>query len=222
MPWWEVLLRLLLAAVVAGVIGLDRELRAKPAGLRTNLVVGLAAAAFGIVSESAFDVTRGYDPSRVAAEVVSGIGFIGAGVIFAARGRPHGLTTAAAMWGAAAAGLAVGVGEEIVGIGVAVITWVALLPLDWIGNRVLRGRRKVDVVVLAVVDDLPAAQRVRAAIREARLSLGYLDLDPFGPHVRLAASLRGSVDDIAEVVVRLQDDHGVRFVSEERVASEER
>ncbi len=107
--------RLVLAAALSGLIGLEREIRQKDAGLRTHLLVGLGGALVMMVSQYGFsDVvvkdTVILDPSRVAAQVVSGIGFLGAGVIFVSRRGVHGLTTAAGVWLAAGIGLAVGAG----------------------------------------------------------------------------------------------------------------
>jgi putative Mg2+ transporter-C (MgtC) family protein len=113
---WSHQLTLLAAAFgLSSVIGLERELRQKSAGLRTHTLVGVGAAVFMLVSKYGFSdvVTPGtvsLDPSRVAAQVVSGIGFIGAGVIFVKRAGVRGLTTAAAVWLTASVGLAAGAG----------------------------------------------------------------------------------------------------------------
>ena len=108
-------MRLLAAVALASIIGLERRLRYKSAGLRTHAIVGLAAALIMIVSQHGFDevVQAGritLDPSRVAAQVVSGIGFLGAGLIFVRRDSVRGLTTAAGVWLCAAVGLACGAG----------------------------------------------------------------------------------------------------------------
>ena len=107
------LLDLGLALALAAAVGLDQEIRGKDAGLRTNTLVGLASAVFVELSKYGFaNVPNAHqaDPSRVAAQIVSGIGFIGAGIIFVQRGNVHGLTTAAAVWLTAAVGAAAGAG----------------------------------------------------------------------------------------------------------------
>jgi len=107
------LLDLGVALALAAAVGLDQEIRGKDAGLRTNTLVGLASAVFVELSKYGFaDVPNAHqaDPSRVAAQIVSGIGFIGAGIIFVQRGSVHGLTTAAAVWLTAAVGAAAGAG----------------------------------------------------------------------------------------------------------------
>jgi putative Mg2+ transporter-C (MgtC) family protein len=118
---WDLLWRLGLALVLSTVIGVEREIRQKNAGMRTYALVGTGAALFMLVSSYGFaDVLESklvvLDPSRVAAQVVSGIGFIGAGLIFVQRGNVRGLTTAAGVWATAGVGLAAGGDLPIVAI----------------------------------------------------------------------------------------------------------
>lgn len=112
--WLDVTLRLLLAIALGAVIGYQRERSSKAAGLRTHTLISLGAAVFTVVS--IFGFSGAVDPSRVAAGVVAGIGFIGAGVIFRGMGgdRVAGLTTAASIWASAAVGLAAGAGMWLV------------------------------------------------------------------------------------------------------------
>jgi putative Mg2+ transporter-C (MgtC) family protein len=112
---WKQVGELALAFLLASLIGLERELKQKSAGLRTHTIVGVGAALFMLVSKYGFnDVLIAnrvvLDPSRVAAQIVSGIGFIGAGLIFVRRDSVRGLTTAAAIWLTAAVGAAAGAG----------------------------------------------------------------------------------------------------------------
>ncbi len=118
---WELLWRLGLALVLSTVIGLEREWRQKSAGLRTYTLVGLGSALFLLVSEFGFfdELERGevvLDPSRVAAQIVSGIGFIGGGLIFVRRDSVRGLTTAAGVWLVAAVGMAAGAGLAVLAV----------------------------------------------------------------------------------------------------------
>jgi putative Mg2+ transporter-C (MgtC) family protein len=109
--WPEVLLRLFVAAVLGGAIGLERELRERQAGLRTHLVVSVGAALFTLVSAYGFAGFDGkVDPTRIAAQVVTGIGFLGAGAIIRQGLSVRGLTTAASLWLVAAIGMASGAG----------------------------------------------------------------------------------------------------------------
>ena len=128
---WDCIFRLLLAGVLGGVIGWDREYRAKEAGLRTHFLVALGSAVIMIVSQYGFaDVLAkpgyGLDPSRVAAQVVSGIGFIGAGTILIQKQFVRGLTTAAGLWATSGIGLAVGGGMYWIGVFAMILTLIGL------------------------------------------------------------------------------------------------
>lgn len=118
----EFLLRLLLSAALGALVGLERSKRRKEAGIRTHCIIACTSALFMIVSKYAFldclniDGLRGADPARIAAQVVSGISFLGAGVIFKNGNSIRGLTTAAGMWGTAAVGMAIGAGMYWVGL----------------------------------------------------------------------------------------------------------
>ena len=118
---WVMIFRLVAAGFLGGLIGLEREFRAKEAGVRTHFIVALGSALFMIISEFAFDGKQ-HDAARVAAQVVSGIGFIGAGVIIFQRNVVRGVTTAAGLWVAAAIGLACGDGMYPVAIAATVLT----------------------------------------------------------------------------------------------------
>ena len=115
-PWLDMTLRLLLAIALGAIIGYQRERANKAAGLRTHILICMGAALFTVVS--IFGFSGAVDPSRVAAGVVAGVGFIGAGVIFRGMGgdRVAGLTTAASIWAAAAVGLAAGAGLWLIAV----------------------------------------------------------------------------------------------------------
>jgi putative Mg2+ transporter-C (MgtC) family protein len=131
-PQWEALLRVLLAGVVAIVVGIEREREGKPAGARTYGLVAMGAAIFTVVGIYGFGV--GDPGARIAAQIVTGIGFIGAGTILHMRRRVVGLTTAAGMWVAAGIGMAIGSGLYIIGIGAAVALFLLLqfLRPEWL------------------------------------------------------------------------------------------
>ncbi len=126
---WDWPVRIALALALSGVLGFEREARQKSAGLRTHMLVGMGAAVFTLVSLD----FPGADPARVAAQVVTGIGFIGAGVIFRRGATVRGLTTAANLWVVAAIGVAVGLGrlaEASLATGVALVVLAFLRILD--------------------------------------------------------------------------------------------
>lgn len=120
------LFSLTLAAVLGSLIGMERERRDEAAGLRTHMLVSMGACLFTILSHMAFSAG---DPSRVAAQVVVGVGFLGAGVIYRDENKVHSLTTAAGIWMAAAIGMAVGMNAWLLAIGTTVIVWIVLAVL---------------------------------------------------------------------------------------------
>ncbi len=129
MEWSQELLmscHILLAAFLGALIGLERETRVGLAGIRTHATVALGACLFGIIS---MNISGPADPSRIAAQIVSGIGFLGAGVILRDRGRVRGLTTAATLWATASVGLAIANHMYILGI-TATILIIAILSLQ--------------------------------------------------------------------------------------------
>jgi putative Mg2+ transporter-C (MgtC) family protein len=149
LPLWEGVARLLLIVVLAGAIGLERELRDHEAGLRTHMLVGLGATLFVIVGNFAWsgldfgnDVGVVLDPSRVVAYVITGIGFLGAGTIIKHGTNVKGLTTAASLWLVAAIGVAVGAGQYGLGVISTAIVLLSLWPLKRLARAVgIRAQR---------------------------------------------------------------------------------
>jgi putative Mg2+ transporter-C (MgtC) family protein len=136
---WDLIWRLGLALLLSAAIGLDRELRQKAAGLRTYTLVGLGAALFLLISKYGFFDVLGedvvLDPSRVAAQIVSGIGFIGAGLIFVRRDSVRGLTTAAGVWLTAAVGAAAGASLPVLAIATTVAYFTVVYVLAPLARR---------------------------------------------------------------------------------------
>jgi len=141
---WDALLRLAVAAALGAAVGVERELREREAGIRTHLLVSLGSALFTIVSAYGFheflvnggSVVRA-DPTRIAAQIVTGIGFLGAGAIIREGLSVRGLTTAATLWVVAALGMASGAGYYWPAIAATAITIFALGPLRIVAYRVL-------------------------------------------------------------------------------------
>ena len=125
--------RLLAAAILGAVVGFERERHDHPAGMRTHLLVCVGAAAFTVLSIYTFGDRS--DPGRVAAQIVTGIGFLGAGSILKSGGTIQGLTTAASLWVVAAVGMAAGAGAWGVAIATTVIVIVSLGPLQAVERR---------------------------------------------------------------------------------------
>ena len=134
-------LRLTVGLVLGAIIGFERELHRQPAGFRTHSLVSLGAALFTVVSAFGFSGSN-VDPTRIAAQIVSGIGFIGAGTILQYRGHIRGLTTAASLWSVAAIGTAAGAGLFVVAITGTVLILVILSLLDQV-EEITRRRFRV-------------------------------------------------------------------------------
>jgi putative Mg2+ transporter-C (MgtC) family protein len=150
--WDETFLRLVVAAALGGVIGLERELDEKAAGLRTHMLVSVGSGLFTLVGAYGFSEffdgnTVSFDPSRVAAQIVTGIGFLGAGVIFRQGFTVRGLTSAASLWLVAAIGMAAGAGYWKGAVIATVVAIVSLRPLEWLKERMIPQRAATRMVV---------------------------------------------------------------------------
>ncbi len=173
----EMLLRLLLASVFGGLIGLEREVHGRPAGFRTHLLVSLGSCLFSLSSIEFYrmygnfsgTVPVGVDAARIAAQVVSGIGFLGAGAIIKERASIRGLTTAACLWVAAAVGLACGTGMYLAALVVTVLAVINLLLLKKVENRL---RRDTYVSVKVWSKDVEGQlERIRQLLSDCRMEV---------------------------------------------------
>jgi len=158
---WEMLLRLVVAGLCGALIGFERKSRLKEAGLRTHFVVAVGSALIMIVSKYGFmdllDVSQriSIDPSRIAAQVVSGIGFLGAGTIIVQRQSVRGLTTAAGLWSTAGIGLAIGAGMYLIGFGGTVLILLGLEIFDRGLSFIIRRKPKL----LVEINDVAGAMQ---------------------------------------------------------------
>ena len=155
-PTLEFLIRLLVASLIGALIGFERKYRAKGAGIGTHVLVAIGAALFMIVSQHGFEGAPRFDAARVAAGVVSGIGFLGGGIIIKQQNRVSGLTTAAGLWVTAAMGLSVGSGMYVLGVG------ASLIVLFWADITHLMTRKigKRQVTVSMTSNDRNALKEV--------------------------------------------------------------
>lgn len=208
---WDLLWRLALALALSGAIGLERELNQKSAGLRTYTVVGVGAALFMLISQYGFfGVLKAntviLDPSRVAAQIVSGIGFIGAGLIFVRRDTVvKGLTTAAGIWLTAAIGAAAAADLPVLAVAATVgyfIIVYAISPLI----ALLPGSPAAPRLTIAYEDGRGVLRRVLAACSAHEFKVGDVDVDRLSPErrgdrdsvgVELQLHGRGSVTELA-------------------------
>jgi putative Mg2+ transporter-C (MgtC) family protein len=215
--WDEALLRLALAAILGGLIGVERELREREAGLRTHLLVSLGSALFTIVGAYGFhaflasgqSVVRA-DPTRIAAQIVTGIGFLGAGAIIRQGLSVRGLTTAATLWVVAAVGLAAGAGYYSAAVITTALVLLALYPLRIMAYRILRRFRPEDGRLLVelpageppgeVIDEVErAGARVESIVVSQEGDRRRLELDLALPRGVAAPVLVGRVADVPNV-----------------------
>lgn len=142
----EYFFRILLAGVCGAVIGLERRKRFKDAGIRTHLILSIGCAVIMIVSKYAFNDVGDFDAARVASNIITGVGFLGAGVIFVKSGSVRGLTTAAGIWTTAAIGMAIGAGFYLLGIGVSAL----LVLLQLLLYRMVPALESIEVAELLI------------------------------------------------------------------------
>ncbi|MFH1826506.1 MAG: MgtC/SapB family protein [bacterium] len=140
----SVMVNLVVAFILGGVIGWLREKEGKSAGLRTHILVSVGSALFMIISGGMVSLSGLADPGRIAAGVVTGIGFIGAGCILQARGGVRGITTAASIWVVSAIGVAAGMGLYVGAVTVTIITALTLEPLGKIEKRILKSKDSLE------------------------------------------------------------------------------
>ena len=179
LSWEEILLRVALAAALGGVLGLERELREREAGLRTHLLVSVGSALFTLVSAYGFhaflasgqNVVRA-DPSRIAAQIVTGIGFLGAGAIIRQGLSVRGLTTAATLWVVAAIGLAAGAGYYSAAV---ITTGVALFSLWPLRIAAFHVMRRVRAETGRLLVQLPTGESPAPVIEELERRGGRIE-----------------------------------------------
>ena len=162
---WDLILRLFLGGMMGGLIGLEREFRAKEAGFRTHFIVALGSALFMMISQLAF--SGRFDAARVAAQVVSGIGFIGAGVIIFQKNMVRGVTTAAGLWVAAAIGLACGGGLYWLAGAATLMTVICLEMMHLVHRHIAEKVVEVTLSSDGETDPLAVLEKVKASKLQA-------------------------------------------------------
>jgi putative Mg2+ transporter-C (MgtC) family protein len=205
----EFLIRMLLASLLGGLIGFERDIHGRAAGLRTHILVSLGAAVFTILSEivsqSVSASSFPADPARIAAQVVSGIGFLGAGVILKEGANVRGLTTAACLWSAAAIGMAAGSGYHEIAIATTGISLVSLILLKFFERfyakdtyRILSIRTSLDVDASQIIE----------IVKDKRVKISNCDIEKNYETGTLLTKLslrlhyRGMADKLAHGIIK--------------------
>ena len=188
---FELLGRLLLAAVLGGAIGAERELNDQAAGLRTHMLLTIGACLFTLISAYGFGGGVGTDPSRLAAQIVTGIGFLGGGAIVRHGLTVKGLTTAASIWATASVGVAIGAGSYVLGIGGAALVVGTLFGLRRVSGVLQRWGVSREEFVLATVPGFDV-KRVVDIVRSERVDLRGLEhlQDDDGDRIVILVKLR--------------------------------
>ena len=211
----ELLGRLLLAAVLGGAIGAERELNDQAAGLRTHMLLTIGACLFTLVSAYGFGAGP-RDPSRLAAQIVTGIGFLGGGAIVRHGLTVKGLTTAASIWATASVGVAIGAGQYVLGVGGAALVSVTLLGLRRVGALLQRWGVSREALVLTTRPGFDV-QQIMEAVQGERVELRGLDRQEGDGEDQIALVVklrpRYRTEQLLDVLGRLD---GVRQVEWER------
>jgi putative Mg2+ transporter-C (MgtC) family protein len=220
LPQLEYLIRILIACLCGGLIGIERTLRQKDAGFRTHVIVALGASLMMVVSKYGFadSLAAGYDPSpeRIASNIITGISFLGAGMIFVRGANIKGLTTAAGVWSTAAVAMAIGAGMYITGIVSSVIIVViqVLFHTFLIGfDKVLANDRTTEMVIRA--DNSPKLiADIKNILTENGFSIGSTKVELNGDGtLTVALTLKSQKHAELENAVELINQKGVKTVS---------
>ncbi|MFD9669028.1 MgtC/SapB family protein [Rhodococcus sp. NPDC059968] len=200
--WWQMLAVLSVAVVLSTAVGMERQLRQKSAGMRTHTLVGLGAALFMIVSKYGFSdvLAEGLvtlDPSRVAGQIVSGIGFIGAGLVFVRRNKVRGLTTAASIWLTAAIGTASGAGLILPAVFVTGCHFVIAFAYPVVVRSTRLGKSSQHLLRVRYADGTGALRRIISACTEHGLAVqGFTTRHPDADNGGVLTRLRDNLDTV--------------------------
>ncbi len=184
----ELLGILVLAVVLGGIVGFEREVSGKPAGLRTNILICVGAALFTRLSQSMAEFVG--DPSRIAAQIVTGVGFLGAGTILHSRGYILGLTSAATIWLVAAIGMAIGAGAIMEAVGATVLVVIVLTVLGRLEDFI-KTHQELSRVKLEIEPDPKRVSALRQIVEAAGLHVHSLHSEHRGDHIVVEIAMRG-------------------------------
>lgn len=213
---WRQAAELGLALVLSAVIGLEREIRQKSAGLRTHTLVGVGAALFMLISKYGFtDVLQPgrvvLDPSRVAAQIVTGVGFLGAGLIFVRRDSVRGLTTAAAIWVTAAIGAASGAGLPVLAVLTTVIYFLVALGFPMITRRLPHSSTAISALRVRYPDGRGILRDVLREATERGFAIDSISTEPIGYQRTSSGQTTTTERPMAEVTLHV---HGRNSVNQ--------
>jgi putative Mg2+ transporter-C (MgtC) family protein len=218
----EIILRLLLGTLLGGIIGFERQTHGRPAGFRTQLLVCVACVLLMIISENYYSqgaMAETYirlDPTRIAAGAMTGIGFLGAGVILKTGLSVQGLTTAACIWIVAAIGLAVGVGQYVAAITGTVITFISLWILRIVETRIPRLSFRY---ITLVTDESGDEETVRSLFEEKGFKITKMDYEISFPEKKKSFIFTIASKDSASVKEILAKVSGMNYIKSIEIKS---
>jgi putative Mg2+ transporter-C (MgtC) family protein len=215
--------RLIVAAALGLAVGFEREIHGHPAGLRTHMLVASGSALFTVMSAYGFrDVADAVpaaaaapiDPTRIAAQIVSGIGFLGAGAILKDGIVIRGLTTAASLWATSAVGMAAGAGEYIIGVVATGTILVSLWPINALAER-LHGTSVAEVQLRLTMEHLESLSEVTGILVGHRLEIGQISTQRLGKSsYRADLAIRGRTPSVVTSAIGAIDElEGVDIIS---------
>ena len=219
----EVVLRVVLAGVFGGAIGAEREIREREAGLRTHMLVSIGAALFTLVSAYGFSDFRfsnasgiTYDPTRIAAQVVTGIGFLGAGAIIRQGLSVRGLTTAASLWVVAAIGIATGAGYYSAALITTVVVLVSLWPLRIIAFRLFERVRPGELRLEVELQPTQSPSILLDPLEKRGVAVRSFEVEDAHDRRRVVLEVRSSTvkpEQVTSELMRLEPVLGVRWAT---------
>ena len=195
-------IRLLLAAVLGGLIGIEREIRDKPAGLRTNILICVGSALYMSLSTQIAQLLGG-DPTRIATQIISGIGFLGAGAVLHSHGFVLGLTTAATIWVVAGVGMALGSGMYLVAVFATAMSLVTLYFLSFIEDKI-QGRRSYSYA-LVVTDLNQALASINKVLQDSSVAAASFNFKKKAGHYRVWFNLLIPRETNIKIIQRLSE-----------------
>jgi putative Mg2+ transporter-C (MgtC) family protein len=221
--WAEALLRLVLAGILGGAIGTEREIREREAGLRTHMLVAIGAALFTIVSaygwsDFHFSNQSGitYDPTRIAAQIVTGIGFLGAGAIIRHGLSVRGLTTAASLWVVAAIGIAAGAGYYSAAVVTTIVVLVSLWPLRIVAHRFFERIRPGELRLEVELQPNESPSVLLESLESRGVAVRAFEVEDARDRRRVALDVRlaeGRPEMVTAELMRLEQVLGVRWAT---------
>ena len=215
-----VAVRIFVAVIVGGILGLERGMKNRPAGLRTYMLVCVGACVVMLTNQYIFQIFSTGDPTRMAAQVVSGIGFLGAGtIIVTRRSQIKGLTTAAGLWASAGVGLALGIGFYEAAIAGSVAIFVVMTLLQRMDNRMHRKTKTVEIYIevgkeLTLGDLLASLRESDYEVRDVQRESGLETGGDTGSRAYIALLKTQKRRNHDEIIEEVRDIPGVVYVEE--------